>query len=181
MQLEQIWSTYRGTLKNFLHAKVSDPDEVEDLLQDVLIKVHTNLDKIKDDSSVKSWLFTTTNHAIIDFYRSNARKRQLTQEDTWYEEEAEEDIKQQMAPCVLSFIDGLDADDAALLRMVEIENKPQKALAESMNISYSTLKSRVQSARRKLKGLFDQCCSFELDSQGNLMDATRKNNACSKC
>jgi RNA polymerase sigma-70 factor (ECF subfamily) len=52
----------------------------------------------------------------------------------------------------------------------DINGESQKALAESMGISYSTLKSRVQKARMELRSVFDECCRMNLDAQGNLMD-----------
>ena len=43
LQLEDVWADYRARIKAFLHARVSDPEDVEDLLQDISIKVFDGL------------------------------------------------------------------------------------------------------------------------------------------
>ena len=54
MQLEQLWSEYRSALNAFLLSKVSNPQDAEDLLQDILIKTHKNLDKLREARSIKA-------------------------------------------------------------------------------------------------------------------------------
>ena len=67
LNLEQVWAEYQQALKSFLHSKVNNTADVDDLLQEILIKTYQNLDKVQDVSSVKSWLFQLANHTIIDF------------------------------------------------------------------------------------------------------------------
>jgi len=47
MNIEIIWQKYRSSLLRFLSSKVSNPSDVEDLLQNILIKTHENLGSIK--------------------------------------------------------------------------------------------------------------------------------------
>lgn len=183
MQLEHLWSEYRSALKAFLHRKVNNPADVDDLLQDILIKTHKNLDKVRQASSVKAWLFQIANHSIIDFYRARARSlgrlQELSADELWYSE-PEQDIKTELSHCIEPFIQCLSASNAQLLTAIDLQGESQKQYAEELGISYSTLKSRVQKARAELRSLFDQCCYMELDSQGNLMEYDRKQ-GCKDC
>ena len=43
MKIEEIWLAYRAALKRFIHAKVSNEADVDDLLQEILIKTHNNI------------------------------------------------------------------------------------------------------------------------------------------
>jgi RNA polymerase sigma-70 factor (ECF subfamily) len=65
-------------------------------------------------------------------------------------------------------------DEADLIRKIDLEGCSQKQQAEQLGVSYSTFKSRMQKSRTDLKVLFDRCCDFELDKQGNLIDYHRK-------
>jgi len=56
MEIEKIWSEYRTGLKSFLHSKISDADEVDDLLQEILIKLFNNIDTVKSEDHLKPWL-----------------------------------------------------------------------------------------------------------------------------
>ena len=86
-----------------MHSKVSSLDEVDDLLQEILIKIYSNLSTIKSESSLKSWLFQVANYAIIDFYRKRAKLNKLRSEELWYREKNDE-IEQFLSQCVIPFI-----------------------------------------------------------------------------
>lgn len=195
MTLEAIWKEYRSSLKAFLHSKISNAADVDDLLQEILIKTHQNLAKIRAEESIKSWLFQIANYTIIDFYRRNKTFTELNQEEavseTVWLKAQERDIKQELSACIEPFIQALDERDAALLTAIDINGESQRQYAESLGISYSTLKSRVQKARTQLRSLFDNCCQMELDAQGNLMEYepqkrsndrySASNGSCNKC
>ncbi|MBL4796594.1 MAG: RNA polymerase sigma factor SigZ [Oleispira sp.] len=174
MNLEKIWAEYRASLKAFLHSKVSNAADVDDLLQDILLKTYQNLSKVRENESIKSWLFQIANHSIIDFYRRNKTFSELNQEEavseTVWLKAQERNIKQELSACIEPFIHALDESDAELLITIDINGESQRQYAENLGISYSTLKSRVQKARAQLRSLFDNCCKMELDTQGNLME-----------
>lgn len=180
MNLEEIWAEYRSALKAFLHSKISNTADVDDVLQDILIKTHKNLSTIRDQQSIKSWLFQTANHTIIDFYRRKGKAKELTENDLWFSEE-DDDVKTELSHCIDPFIHSLPEESAALLNAIDIEGESQKEYAKAEGISYSTLKSRVQKARTDLRGLFDNCCNMELDARGNLMDYEQRKDTCNGC
>ncbi len=186
LNLEQVWAEYQQTLKAFLHSKVSNTADVEDLLQEILIKTFQNLHKVQDASSVKSWLFQLANNTIIDFYRKHARQQRdskIDADDLWFADlDHNEEFKQRLSLCIEPFIQALPEQSASLLLAVDIKGQSQKALAEEQNVSYSTIKSRVQKSRGDLKNLFEQCCNLSLDKQGNVIDCELKpESGCSNC
>ncbi|MCY9827322.1 RNA polymerase sigma factor SigZ [Vibrio chagasii] len=186
LNLEQVWAEYQQTLKAFLHSKVSNSADVDDLLQEILIKTFQNLHKVQDASSVKSWLFQLANNTIIDFYRKHARQQRdskIDADDLWFADlDHNEEFKQNLSLCIEPFIQALPEQSAALLLAVDIKGQSQKEIAEAQNISYSTVKSRVQKSRGDLKNLFEQCCNLSLDKQGNVIDCDLKpESGCSNC
>lgn len=180
MKLEDIWSAYRRQLEAFLHSKVSNAADVEDLLQEILIKTHTGLDSLQKGESIQAWLFQIANRTTIDFYRKKARLKQLDPEELWYQEK-QQDIKTELIPCIEPFLTALPDDMASLLRAIDLEGKSQKAYAQERGINYTTLKSKVQKGRATLRGLFEGCCHYSLDPQGNLIDFEQKSASCKKC
>ena len=180
MNFEQIWSEYRASLKSFLHSKVSSPEEVDDLLQEIMIKIYENLSTVKSESSLKSWLFQVANHTIIDFYRKGAKLSKLQHEEFWYSEKNYE-VKESLSQCVIPFINALSIESAELLKAIDLKGQSQVSYAQEHGISYSTLKSRVQKARRELRVLFEDCCHFTFDSRGNIADFEEKSRGCEYC
>jgi len=163
-----------------LHSRVSNDEDVEDLLQEVLIKTHQNLDTVVNSEKIKPWLFQLTNNTIIDFYRKKGRARDVSAADLWYTEDSVV-VEQALTQCVEPFIRALPKNSADLLIAIDIEGQSQKDYAEKAGISYSTLKSQVQRARAKLRTLFDDCCNLTLDKYGNVVEFTTKSGGCDSC
>ena len=179
MKLDEIWQQYKTSLKAFLLSRVANVDDVEDLLQEILIKVHAKLPELKDQSRIKSWLFQITHRKIIDFYRQQ-RNLDIASQDLWYESE-DRNVKKELSKCISPFIDALPKETAELLTLIDLDGCSQKQYAEQLGVSYSTLKSRVQKGRVSLKALFDECCDFELDKNGNLIEFIEKPTNCLRC
>ena len=180
ISVEAIWQQYQASLTGFLHKNVSNPDDVEDLLQDILLKSFQNLHRVHDIKKVKSWLFQIANNTIIDFYRKRARNNQLDEQELWYSAH-DKSILQQLSLCVVPFINALPKPEAELLTAIEINGISQKAYASQHGIKYSTLKSRVQKSRQMLFELYSNCCHLSLDKQGNVIEFIEKKNRCKKC
>lgn len=181
MNIEDIWFEYQNSLKAFLHANVSNPSDVDDLLQEILIKTFQHLPQVSEAKKIKSWLFQIANRTIIDFYRKRAATNsRLDTHDNWYEQRAC-DLFEQLADCVIPFIKGLPKSEAQLLNAIEIDGISQKEYADAHGIKYSTLKSRVKKSRNNLFKLFNECCELSLDSKGRLIDYSAKKTSCIKC
>lgn len=180
LNIEVIWREYRGSLKAFLHSKVSDPIEVDDLLQEILIKIYSNFQNLKFEDSIKGWLFQIANRTIIDFYRKKGKERGLNPKDLWYDEDIDS-LEVSLSQCVIPFINALPEKSSELLTAIDIRGEAQKDYAQRMGISYSTLKSRVQKSRVELKHLFERCCFLEFDYAGNITDYTAKSSDCKNC
>ena len=180
MNVETIWAEYQTSLKAFLYKNVTNQADVEDLLQEILIKTYQNLQNVNDAHKVKSWLFKIAHNSIIDFYRQSGKDKVLADNELWYNQ-PQQDVYQQLSRGVVPFINGLEETDKQLLTAIEIDGLSQKAYAEKMDIKYSTLKSQVQKSRSQLYGLFKQCCNLNLDKKGNLIDIEPKNKTCKNC
>lgn len=175
-----IWSNYRSGLRAFLSTKLANPSDVEDLLQDIMIKVHCNLDTLHSETTLKSWLYQIARNVIIDFYRRDKSKRPANHDDLWYDT-LEEGPLPELERCLEPFINALPEAVSDLLRAIDLEGKSQKEQAAMMGISYSTLKSRVQSGRRQLRAVFEDCCEFSTDARGNIAGYALKSDCSGKC
>jgi RNA polymerase sigma-70 factor (ECF subfamily) len=100
---ENIWHEYNEKLSAFLRTRV-DNDAVEDILQDVFVKIHTRIDTLKEDAKLESWLFQITRNAVIDYYRS--RKPTVEMPEWIEQEQANEDeiIRKELSSCLAPMI-----------------------------------------------------------------------------
>lgn len=167
MNIEEVWENYSSSLDRFLHSKVSNAADVEDLQQEILIKTYKNLLTLKEHKSVKAWLFQIANNVIIDFYRKKGRTQELEAEELWFLDERNE-VRAELSECIAPFIQALPKEHADLLEAIDIQGRSQKEYAEELGIGYSTLKSRVQKSRALLREVFDECCYFQIDQHGRV-------------
>jgi RNA polymerase sigma-70 factor (ECF subfamily) len=56
------------------------------------------------------------------------------------------------------------------MQLAEIEGLSPQAVADRLGLSLSGAKSRIQRGRGMLTGVLEQCCDFEADGRGNVMD-----------
>ena len=64
------------------------------------------------------------------------------------------------------------------LRLTEYQGLSQKALGERLGISFSGAKSRVQRARAKVKEQLLDCCHFQFDRVGQIIDYQSRRDCC---
>ena len=175
---EEIWQQMSAQLKTFIRTKVSNPATAEDILQNVFLKIHSSIDKLKDKNKIRSWVYTITRNAIIDFYR----QKDINTEDLAIPE------LESPSPCasptdevaagIKGMIESLPEKYAQALLLVEFGGLSQIELAERIGISISGAKSRVQKARTLLKQQLMQCCHFEFDRFGTIIDHRPNNCTC---
>ncbi len=181
MQLEQIWQDYSGALRGFLRKRVASEADVDDLLQDILIKTHAHLSDVRDPAALRAWLFQVARNATIDFYRVRGKAQGIQADDLWYGAEEEASVLSELEGCVTPFLAALTDEDAALLRAVDLDGRPQKDVAAEMGLAYSTLKSRVTAARAKLADQYRACCAMELGAKGEILEVTPRKKRCGGC
>ncbi len=180
MDIKQIWQDYRHELHRFLLSRVRNPDDAEDLLQDILIKTYQQLHTVQDPKKLRAWLFQVTRNAVIDYYRQSRQEppdpSAIMDEGT----EPYERARQELSDCINLFIKQLPETYQTAVEAVDLRGDSQKALSDELGISYSTVKSRVQRGRQMLAALFQECCRLELDARGNIIDYQTNEACCPK-
>ena len=78
MTFESIYIEFDTKLRKFILGRVSDPEATEDILQNVYLKIHSNIDSLRDSEKLESWIYQIARNAIIDHYR-HARERPQTE------------------------------------------------------------------------------------------------------
>lgn len=171
---EQVWKRHREALHGFIVGRINDPSVAEDLLQEVFVRVHARIGTLKDEDSLKAWLYQIARNAIIDHYRSERRTSELTDLLSTSDDQAERSEQEALAECVLPFVEQLPEPYREAVMLSEIEGMSQVDLAKKPGLSPSGAKSRVQRGRAKIKEMLLDCCEFEFDSRGTVIGYERR-------
>ena len=169
VNLDTIYYDFNDSLLKFIHGRVDDHDTAEDILQDVYLKIHSSIGSVRDTSRLTSWIYQITRNAIIDQYR-RARPQSELQEDYIAPQVEDPDIYAELASSVRGMLNCLVTSDRQVLELADLHGIKQDEIAKQLGISLSGTKSRIQRARQKLKQIFLDCCHFELDHHGRVMD-----------
>ena len=177
--VESIWEQFNKPLKSFIKSRVKNDQDIDDILQDVFYKIHSNINSIREDDKVHAWVYRITRNSIIDFYRAYKNEKRLIElsddiSEIAYESSANDEILE----CLKAMIQNLPEKYKQAIILTEYQNLTQKELGERMGLSISGAKSRVQRARTKLKDMLLCCCHFEFDRLGNVIEYNHK---CSDC
>jgi len=179
LTLETIYQDFHSQLYHFIVGRVSDSDAAEDILQDVYLKIHSNIETLRESDRLQSWIYRITRNAITDYYR-RVRPQEELPESFASPLDEEPDAMSELTVSVKGMILCLPEKYRQALELTELQGLSQVELAARLSISVSGAKSRVQRAREKLKEAFLDCCHFEFDRLGRVIHYEPKCGQCTK-
>lgn len=145
----------------------------DDITQDVFIKVHQNLETNKNRDRLNSWLNRIAYTTLIDYYRKQKRDRTLTisSPDTLPSETPDAGTGNEiLMDCIKILIGILPPEQRELLEAVEIHGMSQVQYAKTHGLPLSTVKSRYQRAKQKIRDQVNKGCIMSSDKYGNVVD-----------
>ena len=67
--MESHWQTHKTRLRHYISKQIENESSVDDILQDVYIKAHTQQHKLKSQDSIGAWLYRIAHNTIMDHFR----------------------------------------------------------------------------------------------------------------
>ncbi len=68
--VENIWNEFAAKLGRFIRARVADPATAQDILQDVFVRLQSQIDEFRDPAKVQGWLYLVARNSIMDHLRT---------------------------------------------------------------------------------------------------------------
>jgi RNA polymerase sigma-70 factor (ECF subfamily) len=172
--LNEVIEKFYNYLKAYIISKTNKPELAEDLVQEVMFKLVKAHQENKEIKNIKAWLFQVSRNTMFDYFKKENIEVNL--DEDWKIDQISTENKSNLVveDYILPMIQLLPEKYALPLKMSDIDNIPQKDIAEQLNIGLSALKMRLKRGRSKLHELFEECCDIEFDKQGNFMECTIK-------
>lgn len=180
------WSELAARLRPFVARRVP-ASELDDVLQDVLVRMHRGVGAIRDEQRFTAWAFQIARNAIADHGRARARHPlpgSAAAPELPVEPGDPDDDRAAagaLAGCIAPFVAQLASPYREAITLVELEGLTIKDAAEASEISVSGMKSRVQRGRAQLRGLLEACCEIALDARGKVTAFTPRPQPCGGC
>lgn len=179
-EITKIWTGFHKELKGFILKKTRNHADTDDILQEVFIKITQNFDRVNQAKNLKQYVYAIVKNSINDYFRKKNFTDNINEIHEKFSEEEDQSLNEAIANCCIKpLINKLPGIYREALLASEFENMQQKELAKTLNISYSGAKSRVQRGKEKLKELIMDCCNYETDNYGNIIE--HKSASCNNC
>lgn len=172
--LADIWGDLGTRVRRFVGSRVNDEHAADDITQDVMLKVQSQLDALPPEEKLPAWMFAVARNAITDHYRARVVRQHADLDDLNVPDggsDAERDrAVRELMPCLTRMVELLPEPYREATKLADFEGLGQQEIADRMGISLSGAKSRVQRARQQLREMILDCCKVERDARGNVMD-----------
>lgn len=188
---EGRWRELRARLGTFVGRRVGNPQDAEDIVQDIFVRMQRNIGALSSAERLDAWAFRIARNAIVDHYRASDRREvpgkgaakivdELAADPDGGEPAT--DARAEMAHCIAPMVRQLPDGYRETIELTELGGLTQSAAAERLGLSVAGTKSRVQRARARLRTMLVRCCEIETDRRGRVVAfEARGGEGCAAC
>ena len=160
---ETIIKLYESKICSTIFYMIKNKDVVEDVAQEVFIKVYKNIDKFNEQSSLYTWIYRITMNACFDQikqekkinYFSNYVETEDGEQEIEFEDPSQnvDDIVSAKLnkEALIKAIRRLPEDQRAIIVLRDIRGFTYWEIADMLKIKLGTVKSKISRARNSLK------------------------------
>lgn len=153
--LDELYARHASGLLGFLQARLSNRQLAEEVLQDTMLAAWNNADKFRGDSSVKTWLLVIARNRAINTQRR--QRPQLVDVEAVYDLAStdtgpfEAVAREFDRSAVRDALKHLKPEQREILVLFFFQHLSGPEIAEVLEISSGTVKSRLHRAKEALK------------------------------
>ncbi len=151
-QFRQSIADYRGNLYRIAYSWCHNPALADDLVQETLAKALKNSSQLRDDKTLKAWLYRIMNNCWHDHFRRNRETVDI--DDIVLVERETPDIRHarmQIIDQVRDAVARLAVGQRQVLTLVDLEGCSYIEVAQALEIPIGTVMSRLSRARKALR------------------------------
>ena len=154
-----IWAEVGTSIEHFVRRRINDPHHAEDVVAEVMLRIHRRLGALDDHERVTAWVFAITRNAITDHYRRSGRRREVLaaeiepvadpSADAWLDDQ--DATLSELAACIRPLVHALPPDYRRALELTDFDGRTQADAAQIEGISLSGMKSRSATRSRPVR------------------------------
>jgi len=162
-----VVSAYRKRIFGTIARLIGRPEDVEDVAQDVFLRLYYSLDQLRTPEVFEPWLYRLTVNAAYDYLRRQRRRhesrlsdlseQQVMMADAAAGKEADLDSSHKRRVCEMvdELLSSVSEQDRILLKLKEVEGLSLKELEGIYNVKENALKVRLFRARQRVLKAFE--------------------------
>ncbi|MGO1869075.1 MAG: RNA polymerase sigma factor [Sphingobacteriaceae bacterium] len=152
----QFYKLYAEILYVRLLRLMKNPETVEEILQDVFLKVWSKREEIDPEKGFRTFVYRIADHLAIDLFRKASRDKKL-QLELWaasisfYYHTEEDTINKERRSVIQEAIESLPPKRREIVLLCKMEDKSYKEAADLLGLSVSTVSNQLVSAMKDIK------------------------------
>jgi len=162
-------SKYQRLVLHVVARIVQQNDEVEDICQEVFIKVFKTLKKFRGDSKLSTWIATIAYNTAISHIRKQKRRGEVSYSEDPTLIIAEKDSglnqkiveKEEAKKYLMQLVESLPVNYRTVITLFHLEEFSYKEIEEITGMPEGTIKSYLNRARKVLKGKIEKVARLE--------------------
>jgi RNA polymerase sigma factor (sigma-70 family) len=146
----------KDNLQYFAYSLTANHEDANDLIQDTYLKAIVHKDKFDPATNLKAWIYTIMKNTFINKYRKDIKVNTIIDntKDLYYlNNSGQSDIVTPDSKYnhteLVKVIDNLE-DEHRIPFQMHFQGYKYKEIAEALNLSIGTVKSRIFFSRKKL-------------------------------
>ena len=158
---EALLEGSRSAVERYVRYRVSPAADADDILQETYLTAFTRFDRLRRKESFKAWLITIAKNKCTDYYRRCRDEISLEALDGTETVQSRYGLTERSD--VLDTMDALAQNERQILLLYYFEEMKQSEIAGRLDIPLGTVKSRLNTARRKFRELYPYPPKGEID------------------
>lgn len=154
--LDELYTFYYPRLYCFAKGFLKVEDDINDILQEVFVKLWMNRKNIKDVETFNAYIFTITKNLIVSYFRQKIKQRDfeaqvqtlaINKSGNLYDEIEYKDLKEK----VDLFVEDLPEKRKQVYNLSREKGLSNKEIAKELGISVKTVEDHITHAIKYLK------------------------------
>jgi len=149
--MEKLVGRWQKRLWQHAYRLIGDTEAAWDVTQQTWLGIIKGLRKLHDPADFRAWAYRITTNKAIDWIKKSRASKQVSIEDIQDSQQ-----KQKKDIGLKDLLEKLDIRKRAVLSLYYFEQLSVPEIGAALKIPSGTVKSRLHSARNKLKELYER-------------------------
>ncbi len=159
--LGNLYKAYAHRMRSICQRYVSDPEAVDDILQDAFVVIFTSLDRLKDETKAEAWMAGIVRNISVKYGKRLKAVKTVSQEEITEEMLSAAAETEATEPAttleeLMQMVDRLPDGYGKVFRLSVFEGLSHKEIAESLGIEPHSSSSQLTRAKKMMRKMIKQ-------------------------
>lgn len=154
---EELVISLEQDLYKIARTRLSNSDDVNEAVQETIIKAYSSLKKLREEKYFKTWIIKILINQCNYIHKKGRQNESLEYEEIRIEENNNDSLKEKINDLdFFILIKDLNYDERIAITLFYLEGFSTKEISKILKKPEGTIKTRISRARKKLKDLLEK-------------------------